>query len=48
LGLPGSIEAFVAGLRDMLLVSLHSLADAVGEGIVTIEKDHLRIPRLKA
>ena len=29
-------------------MSLHSLADAVGEGIVTIEKDHLRIPRLKA
>lgn len=48
LGLPGSIEAFVAGLHDMLLVSLRSLADAVGEGVVTIEKDHLRIPRLKA
>jgi hypothetical protein len=48
LGLPGSIEAFVVGLHNMLLVSLRTLADAVGEGIVSVEKDHLRIPRLKA
>jgi hypothetical protein len=48
LGLPGSIEAFVAGLHDTLQVSLRSLADAAGEGAISIEKDRLRIPRLKA
>ena len=48
LGLPGSIDALVTGLHDTLQASLRSLAAAVAEGVVFVEQDRLRIPRLKA
>ena len=48
LGLPGSIDAIVTGLHDTLHTSLRSLAAAVAEGVVFVEQDRLRIPRLKA
>jgi TnpA family transposase len=48
LGLSGTIETFVKQLHDTLQLSLRSLADAVGEGTIFVERDRLRIPRLKA
>jgi hypothetical protein len=48
LGLPGSIDAFIATLRMTLQDSLHFLAEAVSEGVIFVENDRLRIPRLKA
>ncbi|MGH7084809.1 MAG: Tn3 family transposase, partial [Acetobacteraceae bacterium] len=48
LGLPGSVDALVTRLRDTLQESLRSLATAVREEVVFVERDRLRIPRLKA
>jgi TnpA family transposase len=48
LGLPGSIDALITGLHDTLQASLRSLAAAVAEGVVFVEQDRLRIPRVKA
>jgi TnpA family transposase len=48
LGLPASIDTLVTGLHDTLQASLDSLAAAVAEGMVFVEQDRLRIPRLKA
>jgi TnpA family transposase len=48
MGLPGSREAFVAGLQEALRQSLHSLTQAVAGATIIVENERLRIPRLPA